>query len=280
MKTRPRPAISIAAQRVVKALLLAALILFVAPASYGMAPGRAANGVLAQPTTLQTFLQARVAQPTLAEREIIRTIQADEFGEDDKDKVSVTRAVGLSLLLPGAGHWAMGSHGRAGVFFGTEALAWTAYGYFKITQSQKEDDFELYAQSRAGIDPKGKSDEFYRTLTFYQSRKEYNDEGRLIDPSRPYYPDDPQWDWQWESEAAMGNYRDMRNQSNVAESRARLSLGAIILNRLVAAADAWRTARVINREARMETASWKVRLKGKASRSNPGFMVYFTKKLY
>jgi hypothetical protein len=243
-------------------------------------PPDAVDRVLAQPTTIQTLLQARVEQPTLAERSILRTIQADEFDEDEEDKVNVTRAVGLSLLLPGAGHWMMGSRGRAGVFFGTEALAWTAFGYFKITQHQKEDDFALYARTHAGIDPAGKNDEFYRTLTFYMSREEYNDEGRLVDPSRAYYPDDPQWDWQWESEAAMGHYRDLRNQSNVAESRARLSLGAVLLNRLVAAADAWRTARAINREARMETASWKVRLKGKPSRSNPGFMVYVTKKLH
>jgi hypothetical protein len=240
----------------------------------------AVERLLATEPLLQSTFIAGVSEPTLAESVILHTIQSDEFGdEEDRDKVNVTRAVGLSILLPGAGHWAMGSRGRAGVFFGTEVVAWTAFGYFKTVQHQKEDDFELYARTHAGIEPTGKNDEFYRTLTFYMSREQYNDEGRLIDPSRPYYPDDPLWDWQWESDAAMARYRNIRNQSNEAENRAKLSLGAAVLNRLVAAADAWRTARAINRDARMETASWKVRLKGKPSRSNPGFMVYLTKKI-
>ncbi len=238
----------------------------------------AVERVLSQPTTLHALLQSRVDPPVLADNGIVRTVQSFEFDEEDENKVSVTRAVGLSILLPGAGHWAMGSRGRAGIFFGTEALSWAAFGYFKTVQHQKEGDFELYARTYAGIDPSGKDDEFYRTLTFYMSRDQFNDEGRLIDPSRPYYPDDPQWDWQWESEAAMARYRNIRNQSNIAEDRARLSLGAALLNRLVAAADAWRTARAINRQARMETASWKVRVKGKPSMSNPGFTILFAKK--
>lgn len=234
--------------------------------------------ILSQTPMMSTVLQTRIDPPILAENGIIRAVQSDDFGDDDNNKVSVSRVVGLSFLLPGAGHWAMGSRGRAGIFFGTEAIAWTAFGYFKTVQHQKEDDFELYARTHAGIDPNGKDDEFYRTLTFYMSRAQFNDEGRLIDPDRPYYPDDPQWDWQWESEAAMARYRNIRNQSNEAESRAKLSLGAALLNRLVAAADAWRTARSINREARMENASWKVRVKGKPSMSNPGFKLTFSKK--
>lgn len=240
----------------------------------------AVEQVLTQPNTIHALLQASVDPPVLADNGILRTVQSFEFDEEDKDKVNVTRAVGLSFLLPGTGHWAMGSRGRAGIFFGTEALSWAAFGYFKTVQHQKEDDFELFAHTNAGVDPTGKDEEFYRTLTFYMSRDQYNDEGRLIDPSRPYYPDDPQWDWQWESDAAMARYRNMRNQSNEAENRAKLSLGAALLNRLVAAADAWRTARAINRQARMETASWKVRVKGKASMSNPGLTILLSKKLY
>lgn len=261
--------------------LLSALVLFVCLwGSANATSPDAVEQVLSQPTTIHALLQTRIAPPVLADNGIMRTVQSFEFDEEDKDKVNVTRAVGLSFLLPGAGHWAMGSRGRAGVFFGTEALSWAAFSYFKTVQHQKEDDFELYARTNAGVDPAGKDEEFYRTLTFYMSRDQYNDEGRLIDPSRPYYPDNPEWDWQWESDAAMARYRNIRNQSNIAQDRAKLSLGAALLNRLVAAADAWRTARAINRQARMETASWKVRVKGKASMSNPGLTVLFTKKLY
>lgn len=260
------------------AVLIAGCLCAISGAS--AANPNAVEQLQAQPTSLNAILNASFDQPVIADEAVMQLVRDDEFGGDDRPKVNVGRAVGLSFLLPGAGHWAMGSRRRAGVYFGAEAVAWTAFGYFKTVQHQKQDDYELYARSHAGIDPTGKDDEFYRTLTFYLSREQFNDEGRLIDPSRPYYPDDPQWDWQWESESAMARYRDMRNQSNEAEQRSKFSLGAALLNRVVAAADAWRTARAINREARMENASWKVRLKGKPGGSNPGLMVYLSRPLH
>lgn len=259
---------------------MALALVLAAPFSAAAGNAGAIDQLRADPAGLTAAFRAELAQPAGVGDGILRTVQFDEFDREESDRVSVGKVVGLSLLLPGAGHWTMGSRGRAGIFFGAEAIAWTAFGYFKTVQHQKEDDYELYARAHAGIDPEGKSDEFYRTLTFYMNREQYNDEGRLIDPARPYYPDDPQWDWQWESEAAMARYRNLRNQSNIAEDRAKYSLGAALLNRLVAAADAWRTARAINRQARMETASWKVRFKGKPSMSNPGFMVMLSRKLY
>ncbi len=259
------------------AVLVAACTLTIGALANASTPD-AVEVLLSQPSMLQAALRSRVAPPVFADNGTIRAVRNDDFGDGDQDRVNVTRAVGLSVLLPGAGHWAMGSRGRAGVFFGAEAIAWSTFAYFKTVQHQKESDFELYARTHAGIDPDGKDEEFYRTLTFYMSRQQFNDEGRLIDPDRPYYPDDPQWDWQWESAEVMGRYRNIRNQSNEAESRSKLSLGAALLNRLVAAADAWRTARSINREARMENASWKVRLKGKPSLSNPGFKLTFARK--
>ena len=204
----------------------------------------------------------------------------DEFDKGEKDKVNVGRAVGLSFLLPGAGQWYAGRRGRAGVFLGVEAATWTAFGYFLTVKSQKRDDYQLYARVHAGVDPSGKSDDFYRTLSFYDSREQYNDEGRLLDASRPYYPDTPEWDWLWESPAARQHYRSLRNQSNEAESRAKFTLGIALLNRLVSAVDAWRTARAINREARMETVQWKVRVKGKPSFENPSVAIVFSKPLF
>jgi hypothetical protein len=205
---------------------------------------------------------------------------SDEFGESEHNKVNVGRAVGLSLLLPGAGQWYVGRPGRAGVFLGVEAATWTALGYFLVVKSQKQDDYRLYARAQAGVDPTGKSDEFYRMLSFYDSREQYNDEGRLLDASRPYYPDTPEWNWRWESPASRQHFRSIRNQSNEAKSRAKFSLGIALLNRVVSAVDAWRTARAINREARMETAQWKVRVNGKPDFENPSLAIVLTRPLF
>jgi hypothetical protein len=202
----------------------------------------------------------------------------DEFEADDRDKVNVTRAVALSLILPGAGQWYAGAKGRAAVFLAGEAATWTLYAYFRTVSGLKEDDYRLFARLHAGVDPSGKGDDFYRTITFYESRDQYNEAGRLLSSTRPYYPDEPYWDWQWDSEVSRGRYRTLRNQSSEATNRAKFSLGAAIVERLAAAVDAWRTAKSINRRARMEASLWKVRVYGRLSFENPRFLVMLSRQ--
>ncbi len=199
----------------------------------------------------------------------------DEFDMGDADKVNVAKATLFSFVLPGAGQWYAGERTRAGVFLAAEGIAWATFGYFETVGAIKRTDYEAYALANAGIDPTGKDEEFYRILSFYDSRDEYNSAGRIIEPQRPYYPDVSYWDWQWKSADALEEYRNLRNQSNEAFNRGKLTLGALLLNRLVSAVDAWRTAKSVNRHARMEQASWKLRIKGKPFGDNPKVMLTY-----
>lgn len=199
----------------------------------------------------------------------------DEFDMGDVDRVNVTKATLFSFVLPGAGQWYAGAHDRAGIFLASEGIAWAAFGYFETVGAIKRTDYKAYASANAGIDPTGKDDTFYRILSFYDSREEYNAAGRIIEPSRPYYPDVSYWDWQWNSSASLEQYRTLRNQSNEAFNRGKFALGALLLNRLVSAVDAWRTAKSVNRKARMEQASWKFRIKGKPFGDNPRLTVTY-----
>ncbi len=199
----------------------------------------------------------------------------DEFDVLDADKINVTKATLFSFVLPGAGQWYAGEHDRAGIFLASEGLAWAAFGYFETVGAIKRTDYKAFARANAGIDPTGKDDTFYRILSFYDSREEYNSAGRIIDPTRPYYPNVSYWDWQWKTAGNLEEYRTLRNQSNEAFNRGKFALGALLLNRLVSAVDAWRTAKSVNRRARMEQASWKLRIKGKPFGNNPRLTVTY-----
>ena len=203
----------------------------------------------------------------------------EEFGREDRDRVNVTRAAALSLLLPGGGQWIAGAKQRAGAFLAAEAAAWTAFAYFRTVKGIKEDTYQTYARVHAGIDPSGKGDDFYRTITFYDSRTQFNELGRLLAPDRPYYPDTPLWDWQWDSPASMHHYRILRNQSSEAANRAKFALGAVIINHVVATIDAWRTAKSVNRRARMEASHWQIHFKGRPRLDHPGILVMISKRL-
>ena len=159
--------------------------------------------------------------------------------------VSRTKAVFLSLLLPGSGHFYLGEKGRGEVFIGAEVVSWAGVAAFQIYGNWKEDDYVSYAEQHAGIQPEGKDEEFFKNLTFYDSRDEYNTSGRIIDPNDPYYPNTPDWYWQWDSDESKSSYRDIRNQSETAYRNRDFAIGMAVLNRIIAGIDAFRLARKI-----------------------------------
>lgn len=156
---------------------------------------------------------------------------------------SKTKAIFLSLLLPGAGHLYLGERGRGEVFMGGEAVSWAGFLAFRIYGSWKKNDYMRFAEDHAGIDPTGKDEEFYKNLTFYDSREDYNRSGRIIDPSGAYYPNSRTYYWQWDSDSSRDRYRDMRNTSKAAFRNATFMIGVAVVNRIVAGIDAFRLAK-------------------------------------
>ena len=167
----------------------------------------------------------------------------------EKGRVSTLKAVGLSVLLPGSGHWYLGSRNRAKLFFGIEAAGWTSFAGFLWYSNLREKDYQNYAVVHAGADPTGKEEQFWRSLTFYENRDEYNKIGRVTNLANPFYPEIAFYNWQWDSPESMQQYREMRNSSKTAHRRAIFTLALLGVERLVAAADAYRLAKRINSKA-------------------------------
>lgn len=158
-------------------------------------------------------------------------------------KISKSKAVFLSLLMPGAGHFYLDEKGRGEVFIGAEIVSWAGVAAFQIYGKWKEDDYKDYAVRHAGIDPDGKDEDFYKNLTFYDSRMDYNTAGRVIDPGDPYYPNTPEYYWDWDSDGSRSLYRGMRNDSETAYRNRDFMIGVAIFNRIIAGIDAFRLAR-------------------------------------
>ncbi len=183
----------------------------------------------------------------------IDTVKADsKKGEGKKpalmpvsknQDISRTKAVLLSLLVPGAGQIYADAKGRGEVFLGAEVAIWVGYFAFNTYGHWKEDDYRNYAVRHAGIEPGGKDEEFYRNLTFYDSREEYNTAGRIIDPTGPYYPPGPFYDWYWDESGNRQTYRAIKNASESAFRKATFMLGAAVFNRILSSIDAFRIAK-------------------------------------
>ena len=181
-------------------------------------------------------------------------------------------AVGLSLLLPGAGHFYAGAGDRGKIFLGAEAVIWSLALVFDRREAWKSQDAVDYAVTHAELDPTGKDDEFLEKLEFYQNRDEYNTAGRIIDPSRPYLPETPDTYWQWDDSTSREAYRDLRNSAETASRNRTFAFYAALLNRVVAAVDAFRIAHGNKVHSKQE--GLKVSLESDGSPVDPRILVH------
>ena len=161
--------------------------------------------------------------------------------------------LGLSLLLPGLGHRALGHSTRAQILMTVEGGLWTAFGGFRLQGKIRKDRYADMAEIFAGVpNAHGRPDEYYRRLGSYRSSEEYNDEVRR--DARARWGDDLQARaeyferhkvpadqvWNWTSSAAWERYRHKRGASLLSYRRSRNMIGLALANRLLAAVDTQR----------------------------------------
>lgn len=158
----------------------------------------------------------------------------------------------FSAILPGTGQLYNGSQ-RGYVYLAVEAMAWFARVSYKDAADRKEADFRAFADRHWDFDQWvgtredpgcGWADGTDQQLLEYRESdlNQYYDE----------LASGTEYRCGWDDAVASGNdvtsanwddYRDQRNKASSFDSRAGLALGAIVLNRLVSAVDAFRIAR-------------------------------------
>jgi hypothetical protein len=157
------------------------------------------------------------------------------------------RAFLMSAVLPGTGEHYAGAGLKSKVFFISEVGLWSALISFRHLGNWRKDDYQLQAAIAAGADVDGKDDRYFDVLGFYDSREDYNKVAGAYDHSRVYYPDTKDYFWKWESTDARMKYRDLKNDSKSYYRKANFSLGLILANHLISAADAYWSAKRFNR---------------------------------
>lgn len=158
-----------------------------------------------------------------------------------------------SLTVPGWGQATMGHNTSATVFALVETGIWASFISFRIQESMRRVSYENTAELFAGIDLKGRDEEFRRIVGVYPSSEEYN---RLVvyrDAANLYYDDPAKYrayieahslkgsdSWSWDSYQSFLRYAEERKQTQRAGLRANSMLGLAIANRLVSAIHATR----------------------------------------
>ncbi len=101
------------------------------------------------------------------------------------------------------------------------------------------------AADKAGATLEGKDDEFFDWVGFYNSFEDFNALGRVSDPDRPYVTSEI-GRWQWASETDRESFREFKNSSRTAFTRANFMIVVAIGNRIISVIDAIRDAKRYN----------------------------------
>jgi hypothetical protein len=178
-----------------------------------------------------------------------------------------------SLTVPGWGQATLGHRHAAATFAVLEGGIWTAFTAFRIQEQMRTLSYEHTAMLFAGIDVRGRDEEFRRIVGAFASSDEYNLLVVARDAANLYMQDINAPDmagyrayiaahsltgrdaWAWTNEASFDRYHDQRENAQRASINANTALALAIANRLVSALHAAREAGHVHTAAPTGT-SW------------------------
>lgn len=169
------------------------------------------------------------------------------------EEKSVVLAAGLSLVLPGMGELYADNFGTGKYFLIADGVLWLTYAGLSMSSGWVQDDADIYMTQHAGASLAGKDDQFRVDVGNYLTVQEYNEAKlRARDYSRLYDP--VVYYWSWDSAPNRNEYRELRISSDELERNATFVLGALVVNRLISAFVAGRSAASYNSRVREERA--------------------------
>lgn len=206
--------------------------------------------VLAQ-SNLKIEMNARMASIPLAASNLAVEPQADT------PKKSALLAIAYSLVLPGLGDLYAENFGTGKYFMGADAGLWLTYGGIRVYGQWLKDDAKALAVQRASANFDGKDAKFEVNLGNFADVLSYNDAKLRNREFDLIYDPNSNFAWQWSSDADRLHYKDLRNRGEGSLRNSQFILGALFLNRVIAAVSAVRSVSAYNRGVQM-LGSWQL----------------------
>ena len=120
---------------------------------------------------------------------------------------------------------------------------WVAVLGFRHVEDIRTDTYLTHATEHAQAQASGKSGEYLDDLGFYQSRHQHNRIAVIDGGDDAYlYPETSSYFWEWDADASRLRYRDLRNSATSAGRQALYASGLVVVNHLISAIHAARTA--------------------------------------
>jgi hypothetical protein len=177
--------------------------------------------------------------------------------QTDIPKKSALLAIAYSLVLPGLGDLYAENFGTGKYFMGADAGLWLTYGGVRVYGQWLKDDAKTLAVQRASANFDGKDAKYEVNLGNFADVLSYNDAKLRNREFDLIYDPRSDFAWQWSSDADRLHYKDLRNRGEGTLRNSQFVLGALFLNRVIAAISAVRSVSAYNRGVQM-SRSWQL----------------------
>lgn len=156
-----------------------------------------------------------------------------------------------SAILPGTGELALGKTTRGAFMLSTDILVWSSFFALEKEKDNLTDTYKQYAVVYAGA-KSGMPESYYQNLQNYISSDDFNRYEELF--ARNYYliysynPEgyeeyilantySDEESWSWQNQTYQDHYKKLRRRTQKAKIYQNLSVGALVLNRVVSVID-------------------------------------------
>ncbi len=156
-----------------------------------------------------------------------------------------------SAILPGTGELALGKTTRGAIMLSTDILIWSSFFALEKEKDNLTDTYKQYAVVYAGA-KSGMPESYYQNLQNYISSDDFNRYEELF--ARNYYliysynPEgyeeyilantySDEESWSWQNQTYQDHYKKLRRRTQKAKIYQNLSIGALVLNRVVSVID-------------------------------------------
>jgi hypothetical protein len=192
------------------------------------------------------------SQVRITERQAESSPHALQESPETAESKSVLVAVGLSILLPGSGELYAENNRVGGYLMAADGALWLTYAGFVLQGNWIMDDARQFAGQHSGADFNGKDEQFEVNVGNFTSMDAYNI-SRLRNREFADTYSSPSFQWLWLQEGDRMHYRSMRIKSDQMHQASEFVIGALVVNRIISAFMAWRSAQAYNSTSRLRS---------------------------
>ena len=157
-----------------------------------------------------------------------------------------------SLLFPGWGELSLNQNSRGQKLMAADIILWLTVFNGKNLSKNYESDYRAFASEHADVNWSHTDYLFAVDIGYYESLNDYNSAkarqrsleletdlngGLIREYGHAIYPENGDFDWQWDSDSNRKSYKDIRISSANWDKYANFAIAGLLVNRVISVID-------------------------------------------